>query len=56
LAACRRHAGGVVAALRCAGDYLDWYCSGGEGLVDDQVLAEIEALGWGLLDADPPQD
>ena len=51
-----RHAGGVVAALRCDGDYLDWYCSGGEGLVDDQVLAEIEALGWGLLSADPPQD
>ncbi|MGD9617532.1 MAG: transposase [Alphaproteobacteria bacterium] len=27
-----------------------------EGLVDDQVLAEIEALGWGLVAADPPQD
>lgn len=51
-----RHAGGVVAGLRCEGNYLDWYCSGGEGLVDDQVLAEIEALGWGLVEADPPQD
>jgi hypothetical protein len=51
-----RHAGGMVAGLRCEGNYLDWYCSGGEGLVDDQVLAEIEALGWGLVAADPPQD
>lgn len=47
-----RYAGGVVAGLRGeGGDYLDWYCSGGEGLVDDQVLAEIEALGWGLAEA-----
>jgi hypothetical protein len=50
-----RHAGGVVADLRCEGDYLDWYCSMGEGLVDDQVLAEIEALGWGLAEANPPE-
>jgi hypothetical protein len=51
-----RHAGGVVAELRCEGNYLDWYCSGGEGLVDDQVLAEIEALGWGLAEAEPPAE
>ena len=50
-----RHAAGVVADLRCEGDYLDWYCSMGEGLVDDQVLAEIEALGWGLAEANPPE-
>jgi hypothetical protein len=50
-----RYAGGVVADLRGeGGDYLDWYCSGGEGLVDDQVIAEIEALGWGLVEANPP--
>ena len=51
-----RHAGGIVADLRCEGDYLDWYCSTGEGLVDDQVLAEIEALGWGLAEANPPAE
>jgi hypothetical protein len=50
-----RSAGGIVAELRCEGDYIDWYCSGGEGLVDDQVLGEIEALGWRLADADPPE-
>ena len=48
-----RHAGGIVADLRGEGDYLDWYCSTGEGLVDDQVLAEIEALGWVLAEANP---
>jgi len=37
-----------VAGLRDEGDFLDWYCSGGEGFVDEQVLAEIDALGWEL--------
>lgn len=50
-----RSSGAIVAELRCEGDYLDWYCSGGEGLVDDQVLAEIEALGWGLAEANIPE-
>lgn len=49
-----RSAGGIVAALRGEGDYLDWYCSTGEGLVDEQVLAEILALGWELVEAEPP--
>ncbi len=51
-----RHAGGIVAALRSQGDYLDWYCSSGEGLVDAQVLAEIAALGWELSEAEPPDE
>jgi hypothetical protein len=50
-----RSAGGIVADLRCEGDYLDWYCSMGEGLVDEQVLDEIGALGWELAAADPPE-
>ena len=50
-----RHAGGVVAGLRCSGDYLDWYCSTGEGLVDVQVLAEFSVLGWELAEAEPPE-
>jgi hypothetical protein len=51
-----RGAGGIVAELRGEGCYMDWYCSSGEGLVDEQVLAEIDALGWGLAEADPPDD
>jgi hypothetical protein len=50
-----RSAGGLVADLRCEGNYLDWYCSMGEGLVDEQVLDEIGALGWELAAADPPE-
>jgi hypothetical protein len=51
-----RHAGGIVAALRSEGDYLDWYCSSGEGLVDAQVVMEIGALGWELSEAEPPDE
>lgn len=43
-----RSAGGIVAHLRGEGDYVDWYCAGNEGLVDEGVLEEIEALGWHL--------
>jgi hypothetical protein len=50
-----RSADGIVAALRGEGDYLDWYCSSGEGLVDEQVLAEIPALGWELVEAEPTE-
>ena len=44
-----RSAGGVLAHIRGEGDYLDWYCNGGEGIVDERVLAEIEQLGWTLV-------
>jgi hypothetical protein len=49
-----RGAGGIVAELRGEGCYTDWYCSSGEGLVDEHVLAEIGALGWALVEADAP--
>lgn len=50
----RHGAGGVLATLRAeGGDYTDWYCSMGEGLVDEQVLDEIQALGWDLVHAEP---
>ena len=50
-----RSAGGIVATLRAEGDYLDWYCSMGEGLVDEHVLEEVQALGWELVNAEPPE-
>ena len=49
-----RGAGSVVARLRGNGDYLDWYCGGEEATVDEQVLAELRALGWELLEAADP--
>jgi len=45
-----------VATLRAEGDYTDWYCSMGEGLVDEQVLEEIQVLGWELVNAAPLED
>lgn len=49
-----RRAGRLVATLRGEGDYADWYCAGGEGSVDEAVLAELRALGWELSAAEPP--
>jgi len=41
-----REAGDIVASFRDAGCYMDWYASGPDGLIDEQVMAELEALGW----------
>lgn len=42
-----RSAGGIVADARARGeDYLDFYCSGGEGEVAADVQALLETLGW----------
>ena len=42
-----RYAGGVVAHLACKGGcYLDYYCSGNEGMVSANVRDAFDALGW----------
>ncbi len=42
-----RAVAGVVADLRGRGeDYLDFYCSGGEGEITRRVAAAMDALGW----------
>ena len=42
-----RYAGGLIAKLRDQGeDYIDFYCSGDEGKVTDEVRKIFNQLGW----------
>jgi hypothetical protein len=45
-----RYAGGIIADMREAGDYMDWYCSGGEGMVDEEIRADLFRLGWQVVE------
>ena len=41
-----RAAGDLVAAVRGAGDYNDWYCSGSAGCVIPEIEDAMSAEGW----------
>lgn len=41
-----RYAGGIIADMRKQGDYIDWYCSGGEGTVTEEIREDLKKLGW----------
>jgi hypothetical protein len=41
-----RYAGGIVADIEGSGDYMDYYCTGNEGIVTDEIKADLLALGW----------
>jgi len=45
-----RYAGGIVADILDEGDYLDWYCSGGEGHIDEELAEDLNKLGWIVID------
>lgn len=45
-----RYAGGIIARLRGEGDYMDWYCSGNEGKVTDEIRGDLAKLGWQPFD------
>ncbi len=41
-----RYAGSMVARIYGDGDYMDWYCSGIEGHVDEDIAEALAAKGW----------
>lgn len=41
-----RYAGGIIADIIEKGDYIDWYASGHEGQVTDEVRLDLIKLGW----------
>jgi hypothetical protein len=41
-----RAAGDLIAALVGKGDYLDWYCSAPDGVVDAGVAEALAGEGW----------
>ena len=48
-----RYAGGIIADIRNQGSYMDWYCSGSEGLVTDEIKEELFKLGWIVIPQEP---
>jgi len=44
-----RYAGELVAELRDQGeDYMDFYCSGNESYVDEEIANDLKDLGWSV--------
>lgn len=44
-----RATGGLIADILGEGDYMNWYCSGGEGHIDDEVQDDLNAIGWHVV-------
>ena len=52
-----RYAGGLVANISSRNeDYMDYYCSGGEGHVDDEIRDDLKTIGWVLLEKYPTME
>jgi bifunctional DNA-binding transcriptional regulator/antitoxin component of YhaV-PrlF toxin-antitoxin module len=67
-----RYAGGLIADIRCEGDYMDWYCSGIsdkvdsageyddgtviEGFITEEIKNDLRRLGWKPVDDSNTED
>ena len=41
-----RAAGDAIVMIRGEGHYMDWYCTGVEGVVSDRISKGMKSLGW----------
>ena len=41
-----RYSGSIVSRLLNTGNYMDWYCSGNEGFVSDEIATDLLKIGW----------
>ena len=41
-----RYAGSLLAEIQGKGNYMDWYCSAGEGIVDTDIAEALDTRGW----------
>ena len=41
-----RTIGGIISHILEKGDYIDWYLSGNEGFITDEVKQDLENMGW----------
>ena len=41
-----RSAGSLIASMLCYGDYMDWYCSGPDGVVSEFIGTAMASRGW----------
>ena len=41
-----RTSGGIIANILEKGDYIDWYVSGNEGNVTEEIREDLSKLGW----------
>lgn len=46
-----RYSARLVAQLRGVGDYMDWYCCEDEGVVSEEILFDINSIGWNIMPA-----
>lgn len=47
-----RYAGGILADMAEAGDYMDWYCSGNEGQATEEIINDLYNLGWIIVNTE----
>jgi len=41
-----RSAGSLIASMLCHGNYMDWYCSGPDGVVSELISEKMASKGW----------